>query len=437
MNITLNCHYCWAQFQLNVSKNIAAGGKAQLAQKENGKYMQHLALHLNAAYKCNECSYPITDTKTFFKHKQFYKHDEKTCIMVDNDVQVPSGVHTNASTKRKALIQTRLKQQLLEKEREKADHATDESSSASSTVHDRDTFKCSVCFENHQPQTAPTQSAQGASSYSFDKEQVLKHVLIVHLAFLAYKCDQCAQFYAFDEPQTKQHAALVHSCGIGEAGATAANQCHFKLIKTEEEINLAINRAQQFINKIPANAISGGGRRDAKSSASRQHQASLSLSNITLEAQPKYRCCKCIAEAKVEEGPDVVAQAQTQSPIVLYTYQDALDHVMSAHLNASTISEVTAAAAAAATAISKDTEKKENVGQQVTGKKLSFELELFEQNLEDLVQSETGVVSTISSAQFAKQQVSAENNNNNNKNSHDAASADVDDEESADEAGII
>lgn len=86
LNITLNCHYCWAQFQLNVSKNL----KNSVQQKENGKYMQHLALHLNAPYKCNECSYPIMDTKTFYKHKQFYKHDEKTCIMVDNDINLPT-----------------------------------------------------------------------------------------------------------------------------------------------------------------------------------------------------------------------------------------------------------------------------------------------------------------------------------------------------------
>ena len=88
----------------------------------------------------------------------------------------------------------------------------------------------------------PTSSAHGASNFSFDKEQVLKHVLIVHLSFLAYKCDTCVQFYAFDEPQTKQHAALVHQ--------NNEVPCQFKLIKTEEEINLAINRAQQFIAKI-------------------------------------------------------------------------------------------------------------------------------------------------------------------------------------------
>lgn len=59
----------------------------------------------NAPYKCNECSYPITDTKTFSKHKQFYKHDEKTCIMVDNDVNIPNN-QSNNQQRRKTLILT-------------------------------------------------------------------------------------------------------------------------------------------------------------------------------------------------------------------------------------------------------------------------------------------------------------------------------------------
>ncbi len=109
LNITLNCHYCWAQFQLNVTKNLSKLNTS-IQQKENGKYMQHLALHLNAPYKCNECSYPITDTKTFFKHKQFYKHDEKSCIMVDNDISSSTTSTTTVSTRRKTLIATRLRQ---------------------------------------------------------------------------------------------------------------------------------------------------------------------------------------------------------------------------------------------------------------------------------------------------------------------------------------
>ena len=150
-------------------------------------------------------------------------------------------------------------------------------------VHERDSFKCGLCYPDGEicPSTSvaslnkiPSNSQAGASNFSFDKEQVLKHVLIVHLSFLAYKCDACVQFYAFDEPQTKLHAALVHQCGAesksisnnnsnnGETvspitptntTATSPNAtCHFKLIKTEEEINLAINRAQQFITKIQA-----------------------------------------------------------------------------------------------------------------------------------------------------------------------------------------
>ena len=293
LNITLNCHYCWAQFQLNVTKNF----KSTLHKNENGKYMQHLAQHLNAPYKCNECSYPIVDTKTFLKHKLFYKHDEKTCIMVDNDIQHASQSSTSASgpsgagnstTRRKTLIATRLKQHHQNMAAAAAAASSSTSSALTSNemqlMHDRDSFKCSLCYADMDPSPSttvstlnrsPTNSSMGASNFSFDKEQVLKHVLIVHLSFLAYKCDACVQFYAFDEPQTKQHAALVHHCGGGEsakrdaaaattptttpnessvvaAAATSNASCHFKLIKTEEEINLAINRAQQFIAKIQA-----------------------------------------------------------------------------------------------------------------------------------------------------------------------------------------
>ena len=391
LNITLNCHYCWAQFQLNVSKNL----KNSMQQKENGKYMQHLALHLNAAYKCNECSYPITDTKTFYKHKQFYKHDEKTCIMVDNDIVLPAGSAGSAVAlpgRRKTLIATRLKQhhqqllQLKQQELESGLNASEPSqtsliptdSNEIQLAHERDSFKCSLCYgdEDYAPSTSvsclnrsPTLSTAGASNFSFDKEQVLKHVLIVHLSFLAYKCDTCVQFYAFDEPQTKQHAALVHQCGTANEPAAAATTttstatsgqtCHFKLIKTEEEINLAINKAQQFIGKIPAQAVKSD-------SVQLKPKAALSVpvtpnaataANIVIEAQPKYKCCRCIA-----------TPASTTNPIVLYSYQDALDHVMSVHMNGA--------------ASRKD-------------KKLNYELELFEQNLEDLLASETGQTTTI------------------------------------------
>lgn len=361
LNITLNCHYCWAQFQLNVTKNL----KNNMQQKENGKYMQHLALHLNAPYKCNECSYPITDAKTFLKHKQFYKHDEK-CIMVDNDITIPnsSNLTANNGTRRKTLIATRLKQhqQCLNQQQEVE---LDTSSNEIVYNHERDSFKCSLCYAetDSAPSTSvsalnkvPTSSSSGASNFSFDKEQVLKHVLIVHLSFLAYKCDTCSQFYAFDEPQTKQHAALVHHCGTATSSETQS--CHFKLIKTEEEINLAINRAQQFIAKIQAQPKKAENSVSPSSALvkTRQQSAGVSVANVSLEAMPKYKCCKC------NSGPSA-------SPIVLYNYQDALDHVMIAHLTPSQ-------------------NKKE--------KKLCYELELFEQNLEDLVASETGVVTTVS-----------------------------------------
>ena len=360
LNITLNCHYCWAQFQLNVTKNL----KNNMQQKENGKYMQHLALHLNAPYKCNECSYPITDAKTFLKHKQFYKHDEK-CIMVDNDITIPSSATqaANNGTRRKTLIATRLKQHQQCVQQQELE--LEVSSNEIVYSHERDSFKCSLCYAetDSAPSTSvsalnkvPTASSSGASNFSFDKEQVLKHVLIVHLSFLAYKCDACAQFYAFDEPQTKQHAALVHHCGTATSSETQS--CHFKLIKTEEEINLAINRAQQFIAKIQAQPrkAESSGSPSSGSAKTRQQSAGGAVASVALEATPKYKCCKCNG-------------APSAAPIVLYSYQDALDHVMMAHLTPSQ-------------------NKKE--------KKLCYELELFEQNLEDLVASETGVVTTVS-----------------------------------------
>ena len=65
---------------------------------------------------------------------------------------------------------------------------------------------------------------------------------------------------------------------------------------------------------------------------------------------------------------------QHHPPPVLYTYQDALDHVMNAHLSSN--NNTTAAA------------KKD--------KKLCYELELFEQNLEDLLQTESNPPSSTS-----------------------------------------
>lgn len=285
--------------------------------------MQHLSLHLNAPYKCNECSYPITDTKTFFKHKQFYKHDEKTCIMVDNDINLPASATTGTppstattTTRRKTLIGTRLRQLIQQQQQQNQQLVKQEpqdipssASSLSATAsneiqftNDRDTFKCSICYPDTEPAPStsvstlnklPTQSSAGASNFSLDKEQVLKHVLIVHLSFLAYKCDACAQFYAFDEPQTKQHAALVHQCGDATAAA-----CHFKLIKTEEEINLAINRAQQYITKIAATAPAASATTPT-STAKTTKPATTTVapattnSNQPIDALPKYKCCKC------------------------------------------------------------------------------------------------------------------------------------------------
>jgi hypothetical protein len=416
LNITLNCHYCWAQFQLNVTKNLKLNS---IQQKENGKYMQHLALHLNAPYKCNECSYPITDTKTFFKHKQFYKHDEKTCIMVDNDITLPatllaaaqavaqaqnaaSGGGLGGPSRRKTLIGTRLRALLQSQPSGGVKNEPNDSLALNEIQfsHERDSFKCSLCYPDTEPapstsvstlNRSPTTSALGASNFSFDKEQVLKHVLIVHLSFLAYKCDTCAQFYAFDEPQTKQHAALVHQCGL--AGDTQAHTCHFKLIKTEEEINLAINRAQQYIAKITAaSQPPAGGAAAAKAAKPNVPPAGSQLGpNTPIEALPKYKCCKCNSiTGEVTAGGGVgggellasTAASAAAQPILLYTYQDALDHVMNVHMSPSSLTVRGA--------------KTEANSSSSMAKKLNYELELFEQNLEDLIANETGVVTTVS-----------------------------------------
>lgn len=62
---------------------------------------------------------------------------------------------------------------------------------------------------------------------------------------------------------------------------------------------------------------------------------------------------------------------------MLYTYQDALDHVMQVHMSGGS-----------ATATAGNVQSKKD-------KKLNYELELFEQNLEDLLASETGQTTTI------------------------------------------
>lgn len=407
LNITLNCHYCWAQFQLNVTKNL----KNSVQQKENGKYMQHLALHLNAPYKCNECSYPITDTKTFFKHKQFYKHDEKTCIMVDNDLSLPNNTNSSSQAglvRRKTLISTRLRQFLanlhVEKNHHHHHHSKEESSNEIELEHENDSFKCTLCYPDTEPAPSsstsslnkkPTPSTLGASNFSFDKEQVLKHVLIVHLSFLAYKCDTCVQFYAFDEPQTKQHAALVHQ--------NNEVACQFKLIKTEEEINLAINRAQQFIAKIGATSAASrklaaeSSLSEAAAANTKRQQAQ--STNTPIDAVPKYKCCKCSPTAATAisttantattdgttESTSTPTQPHPQQPIVLYTYQEALDHVMSMHMSPQLRQQ--------------QQQMKSSGGQQKQA--LNYELELFEQQMEDLISSETGVVTTIAANKAA------------------------------------
>ena len=109
------------------------------------------------------------------------------------------------------------------------------------------------------------------------------------------------------------------------AAALQPQTCHFKLIKTEEEINLAINKAQQFINKLPAaSSAPAKAVRQPLEAQSKAGKATPTLGNLTIEASPKYKCCRCV------QSP-VTAGSQFQ-PIVLYTYQDALDHVMQVHI---------------------------------------------------------------------------------------------------------
>jgi hypothetical protein len=431
LNITLNCHYCWAQFQLNVSKNQ----KQPLQQKENGKYMQHLALHLNAPYKCNECSYPLTDIKQFLKHKQFYKHEEKTCIMVDNDINnvkdASSSSSTTTNTRRKMLIATRLKQhqqQLQQQQRDDkslaslslatSNSTTKDCSNQIQTIFDRDVFKCSLCYPDTDqvPSSSvsilhkeATMSTLGSSSFSYDKEQVLKHALIVHLSFLAYKCDGCSQFYLFDEPQTKQHAALIHQCGENStinnnetttetptptqtatsAAASNSGSCHFKLIKTEEEINLAINRAQQFIVKIGSNSKTKKFLSMNANGAKHKNNSPTGNSAVSsIDASPKYKCCKCnttpstTTTTTAVEGEKSETTTTPNQASVLYSYQDALDHVMQVHI-------MTGQGGL------------DNNNKNKKDKKFCYELELFEQNLEDLLASEFATPDTTTTAPSA------------------------------------
>lgn len=267
--------------------------------------------------------------------------------------------------------------------------------------HENDSFKCVLCYPDSEPAPStstsslnkrPTTSPHGASNFSYDKEQVLKHVLIVHLSFLAYKCDTCTQFYAFDEPQTKQHAALVHQ--------NNEVPCQFKLIKTEEEINLAINRAQQFIAKMGAAAAATSSSRKSTSSTSSAASsaaaaAGLVSTNTPIDAVPKYKCCKCSPSAATTTSVNASSTATAattdgetssqQKPIVLYTYQEALDHVMSTHMSSQ---------------LRQQQQTKPLTTTPSQKHALNYELELFEQQMEDLISSETGVVTTVAASKL-------------------------------------
>jgi hypothetical protein len=152
----------------------------------------------------------------------------------------------------------------------------------------------------------------------------------MHLAFLAYKCDLCT-FYAFDEMQIKQHGLKIHKI----------NDCKSKLIKTEEEINLALNRANQLII------------------TNEKHQLvadqPITLSSSLCDVKPKYKCSKCVQTMTVDQHAN----------IVLYTYSEALEHIIKQHLNAANM-------------------QKQMQQTNPASKKVCFELELLEENLETL-----------------------------------------------------
>ena len=141
---------------------------------------------------------------------------------------------------------------------------------------------------------------------------------------------------------------LVHQCITTDTQTSSS--FHFKLIKTEEEINLAINKARQYIAKILAQT--------KMTPIKARTQIIATVPNVLIEAQPKYKCCRCTV-TQTESGQ--------MQPIVLHSYQDALYHVMSSHMM---------------------------TNQNKKDKKLNYELELFEQNLEDLIASETGQITT-------------------------------------------
>ncbi len=231
------------------------------------------------------------------------------------------------------------------------------SSQTQATINDSPyKYKCNQCYK-----------------YSNEKEDLLKHILIMHLAFLAYKCDLCT-FYAFDEMQIKQHGLKIHKI----------NDCKSKLIKTEEEINLALNRANQLIITNEKQVTTD--------------QQALTLATSLCDVKPKYKCSKCV------QANTTLDQHAT---IVLYSYSEALEHIIKMHLNA--------------TGMQKQMQQQQQMN--AANKKVCFELELLEENLEGLKDKTT---------QMAVQIVHQHNNNNNNeeekiqtnKRKHDQVDAD-------------
>jgi hypothetical protein len=99
---------------------------------------------------------------------------EKTCIMYDNDVNLPNN-QSNNQQRRKTLILTSLKQHLAQQQQQQQPLEIETNEIQFS--HDRDSFKCSLCYTENDlaPSTSvshlnkiPTQSSLGASNLSFD-----------------------------------------------------------------------------------------------------------------------------------------------------------------------------------------------------------------------------------------------------------------------------
>jgi len=100
-------------------------------------------------YKCSDCSVPMSDAKAFLKHKVLHKHDEKTCVMTENDAAVAA----TSTPRRKTLIATRLRlhQQNAALQGRGDVESSDalnvsgsEGSNEIQLVHDRDAFKVGI-----------------------------------------------------------------------------------------------------------------------------------------------------------------------------------------------------------------------------------------------------------------------------------------------------